>query len=143
MFKKFYFTYSLLILVLLLACHKGDKVSKIDKGVLQEKTEEVKAVVKENVSDPDKQKQVIKLIDENSKVIQKYYDERMAYKKKGTKLNRNYDATEAQFRKLLYAHDREYEVMITTLIKNRNSMRDLMTDEEWDNVNDHFLKVSN
>ena len=142
MLNKLCFGCLILLIGMMLACHKGDKASKSDKTMLQEKTEEAKAVVMENVKDPEKQKQVMKLIDENSKAIMKFHDDRMAAQKKAWKLNFAYDASEADFKKLMSTFNKDYEELLTTLIANRNSMRDLMTDVEWNEVNDHLLKVS-
>ena len=129
-------------LVLFLACSKGDKVAKPEVEVFQEKVDEGKAKVKEIVSNPEKQEQILTLVDDNAEIILKYYEQRLAFKKQGYKLTSNYDATMAEFEEFLNNYNQDFEVFITRMIKNRNSMRKLMTDEEWDAVNEYFVKAN-
>jgi len=127
-----------LLSVLIVACSGGEKTVKLENPVVIERTEELKKVVRENITDAEKLSSLLKLIDDSAEKgenFSRYYDD---YQEAAKKLSADYEADESKFKELFDPYNQEFEKFIRALVINRTVMRDLVSDEEWDKLEEHI-----
>jgi len=127
-----------LLSVLIVACSGGEKTVKLENPVVIERTKELRKVVRENITDDEKQASLLKLIDEAAVRGEKFSWYYEGYQEAVKELSADYEADENQFKELLDPYNKQFEEFILAMVVNRAAMRDLVTDEEWDRLEEHI-----
>ena len=106
----------------------------------QEIVSEVKRLVEENVKNPEKAGQVQGLIQDIVKEVRKSAQETRGFHEQLAVLNANYDAPAEQFTKILDQLNNSRMESAARILKTRFKVKELLTPEEWKNLNDAMLK---
>jgi uncharacterized coiled-coil DUF342 family protein len=106
----------------------------------QEVVSEVKRVVEENVKDPEKSNRVQALVQNIIKEVNRSAQETRGFHEQLAVLNANYDAPPEQFTKILDALNNGRMESAAKILQTRFKIKELLSREEWKNLNDAMLK---
>jgi hypothetical protein len=120
--------------------HKG-RPSANGEPASQEVVSQVKRLVEENVKDPQKASQVQELIQDIFKEVRKSAQETRGFHEQLAVLNANYDAPPEQFTKILDQLNNARMESAANILRTRFKVKELLTREEWKNLNDAMLKA--
>jgi hypothetical protein len=109
-------------------------------GITQEVIPEVKKLVEANVKDPDKAKQVQAMVQDIVKEVKKSSQQVRGYHEQLAMVNANYDAKPEQFTKILDELNNARMQTATNILGMRFKIKDMLTPEEWKNLNDAMIK---
>jgi uncharacterized coiled-coil DUF342 family protein len=132
-----------LVLVGMVGCsgyHKGRPAS-YGEPASQEVVSQVKRLVEENVKDPQKASQVQGLVQDIVKEVRRSAEETRGYHEQLAALNANYDAPPEQFTKILDELNNARMESAAKILRTRFKVKELLTREEWKNLNDAMLKT--
>jgi hypothetical protein len=107
----------------------------------QEVVSEVKKLVEENVKDPQKASQAQGLIQDIVKEVRRSAQETRGFHEQLAALNANYDAPPEQFTKILDELNNARMESAARILRTRFKVKELLTREEWKNLNDAMLKT--
>ena len=107
----------------------------------QEVLSEVKRVVEENVKDPEKSNRVQALVQNIIKEVNRSAQETRGFHEQLAVLNANYDAPPEQFTKILDALNNGRMESAAKILQTRFKIKELLSREEWKNLNDAMLKA--
>ena len=132
-----------LVLFSMVGCsryHQG-RPGASGEATSQEVVSEVKKLVEENVKDPEKARQVQALIQDIVKEVKKSGQETRGFHEQLAVLNANYDAPPEQFTKILDELTNTRMESAARILKTRFKVKEILTREEWKNLNDAMLKA--
>lgn len=107
----------------------------------QEVVSQVKRLVEENVKDPQKASQAQELIQDIVKEVRKSAQETRGFHEQLAVLNANYDAPPEQFTKILDELTNVRMESAAKILRTRFKVKELLTREEWKNLNEAMLKT--
>ena len=107
----------------------------------QEVVSEVKRLVEENVKDPEKSNRVQALVQNIMKEVNRSAQETRGFHEQLAVLNANYDAPPEQFTKILDALNNGRMESAAKILQTRFKIKELLSREEWKNLNDAMLKA--
>jgi uncharacterized coiled-coil DUF342 family protein len=101
----------------------------------------VKKLIEETVKDPNRAKQVEDILQELITEVKKTNEETRGFHEQLNALNADYDAKREQFEKIVSQLNNTRSERAQKIIDMRFKIRDLLTVEEWKDLNDKMLKL--
>jgi hypothetical protein len=101
---------------------------------------EVKQLVEENIKDPDKASKVQAMIQDIVKEVRKSNQQVRGYHEQLAMLNTDYNAKPEQFTKILDELNNSRMQAASNILGMRFKIKDMLTAEEWKNLNDAMMK---
>lgn len=125
------------------ARHHHGRPMETHSPAMSEVVPQVKELVEEHVKDPEKAKQVQALIKGIAEEVRRSGQETRGYHEQLYGLNADYDATPEQFTKILDEVNNTRMASASRILSTRFQIKDLLTREEWKNLNQAMAKVRN
>jgi hypothetical protein len=119
-----------LVITLLFFSCGSQKLSKVDEGGRKVIAEQ-KKLIQANINDPEKKTKLLQIIgeiDNESKEFYKYY---LEHNNKIAQLNITFETSRQDFEKVIDDFNKRYEIYLRMLIRRRNEMRLLTSNDEW------------
>jgi hypothetical protein len=101
----------------------------------------VKKLIEETVKDPNRAQQVEGILQDLVAEVQKTNEETRGFHEQLNALNANYDAKREQFEKIVTQLNNTRAERAQKIIDMRFKIRDLLTVEEWKDLNDKMLRL--
>jgi uncharacterized coiled-coil DUF342 family protein len=101
----------------------------------------VKKLIDETVKDPNRAKQVEGILQELIAEVKKTNEETRGFHEQLNALNSDYDAKREQFEKVVSQLNNTRSERAQKIIDMRFKIRDLLTAEEWKDLNEKMLKL--
>ncbi|MBW2492166.1 MAG: hypothetical protein JRE65_13575 [Deltaproteobacteria bacterium] len=120
----------ILVITLLFFSCGSQKLSKVDEG-RRKVIAEQKKLIQANINDPEKKTKLLQIIgeiDNESKEFYKYY---LEHNNKIAQLNITFETSRQDFEKVIDDFNKRYEIYLRMLIRRRNDMRLLTSNDEW------------
>lgn len=128
-----FFSSGLVLILLFLSGCGGQKVSTVEDEGKNAITEQ-KDLIREHIADAEKQAKLLKVIDEvniESGIYFAFYERHI---EKVAGLAKNHHATREEFQTVLDDFNMHYERYLLMLVRKREEMRLLTTEEEWTKI---------
>jgi len=120
----------ILVITLLFFSCGSQKLSKVDESGRKVIAEQ-KKLIQANINDPEKKTKLLQIIgeiDNESKEFYKYY---LEHNNKIAQLNITFETSRQDFEKVIDDFNKRYEIYLRMLIRRRNDMRLLTSNDEW------------
>ena len=120
----------ILVITLLFFSCGSQKLSKVDESGRKVIAEQ-KKLIQANINDPEKKTKLLQIIgeiDNESKEFYKYY---LEHNNKIAQLNITFETSRQDFEKVIDDFNKRYEIYLRMLIRRRNEMRLLTSNDEW------------
>ena len=132
-----------LVLLITAGCsgHHQGRPGGHGEPTLQEVVPEVKHLVEQNVKDPEKATQVQAMVQDIAKEVRKSNQEVRGFHEQLASLNADYNAKPDQFLKILDGLNNTRMESAMKILTMRFKIKDMLTAEEWKNLNDAMIKV--
>ena len=125
------------------ARHHHGRPMETHTPAISEVVPQVKELVEQHVKDPEKAKQVQALIKGIVEEVRLSGQETRGFHEQLYGLNANYDAAPEQFTKILDEVNNTRMASASRILSTRFKIKDLLTREEWKNLNEAMAKVRN
>ncbi len=122
----------LLLALMLVAC--GGKDAVAPENVEKEAYEDLRAAIVEVVEDPDRQKEILGLVEDYQRDFKKLREAVQMRRMELRHLNADYDATREQFHEFIEKYDAEVITARKTVSESRRAFVESTTPEEWDSL---------
>jgi len=130
--NKMYATGLVTVLVFIFSCGSQKLINKEDSG--QKVVAEQRALIKDNINDPDKQMQLLQIVDEIEKELELFFNFYHEHNQRIAQLNKNYTASRQDFEKVIDEFNTLYSNYLRMLIRKRREMRMLTSGDEWTKI---------
>ena len=129
------FSAGLLLILLFLSGCGGQKVSTSeDSG--QNVVAEQKELIREHITDSEKQSKLLKIVDEIEIESGKFFTYYETHIEKVSELSLKHQASRDEFQQLIDDYNRHYEKYLLLLVNKREEMRLLTSEEDWKKIMD-------
>ena len=122
----------LLLALMLAAC--GGKDAVAPENVEKEAYEDLRAAIVEVIEDPDRQKEILDLVEDYEREFTKLREAVQVRRMELRHLNADYDATREQFHDFIEKYDAEVIIARKTVSESRRAFVESTTPEEWDSL---------
>ena len=130
--KTLSFLLLLLMVFIISGCLKKSVNGDAFKGesVIAEK----RSLIQKHISEPVKQAQLLKIVDEGEKMLREFSQESSDYRERLQTLTADYDASQEDFKGAVSDFNNKAETLLKNLLAQSMSMRELTTPEEWKKI---------
>jgi len=134
MTNKIFITGLVTVVVFLFSCSSQKLATTDDSG--QETVTEQRELIQNNIKDPQKQANLLQIVDDVEKGSIKYFNYYEDHNKKIARLNKDYKTSRQDFERVLNDFNEQYEIYLRMLIRKRSEMRLLTSKDEWTKIMD-------
>ncbi|GEA50832.1 hypothetical protein VIN01S_16360 [Vibrio inusitatus NBRC 102082] len=117
------------LLLMLSACSSGNETN-VEKQAFEDLRTEIRVAI----TDPEREKEVLMIIDELSEELQLLRDKKEQRQVQTRKLNANYDTTREEFEVFIKAKHADIRLSQQRILNKRDALIEATTHEEWDQI---------